>query len=209
MLRRIGTYVRQHHLALLALFIALTGTASAATGYPANIIGTRQLKDNAVTSAKVKDGSLTGADILESSLGQVPSAANADELGGLPASAYQQVQAIRAVPNAGNNVFTDLGHGLHVATVCHDGGQVEMVFQNVGSGAATLNFLYSDGTSLIASGLVLPAGTGEYDAAFLGKRIEGQFIFASSAGNTTVNLHAFDGGTFCETQGTAEFAAVS
>jgi len=35
--------------------------------------------------------------------------------------------------------------------------------------------------------------------------IEGQFIFANSAGDTTVSLHAFDGSTFCETQGTAQF----
>ena len=116
----------------------------------------------------------------------------------------QPVTSIRAVPTAGSNNFQNLGHGLQIATVCHDGGQVKIVFQNIGSDFATLNWLYSDGTAVNASGVVVRPG-GEFDFRFLGKRIEGQFIFANSAGDTTVSLHAFDGSTFCETQGTAQF----
>jgi hypothetical protein len=56
-------HVRRNVVAYLALFIALGGTAVAA----------RPL----ITGADVQDNSLTGADILESSLGQVPSAASA------------------------------------------------------------------------------------------------------------------------------------
>ena len=44
------------------------------------------------------------------------------------------------------------------------------------------------------------------DFWFIGVQIEGQFIFANNEGNTTVNLHAFDGTTFCEVRGTAVFA---
>lgn len=43
-----------------------------------------------VDSGKVADDSLTGADIDESTLGQVPSAADADKLGGQPASHFLQ-----------------------------------------------------------------------------------------------------------------------
>jgi hypothetical protein len=114
------------------------------------------------------------------------------------------VTAITASPTAGHNVFTSVGHGLQIATICHDGGAVLIAFQNVGSEAATLNFLFSDGSTLSASGLILAPGR-EFDAAFNNKRIEGQFIFANSAGNTTVSLHAFDGTTSCETRGTAQF----
>ena len=81
-------FVRGISIALLALFIALGGTTYAATALPANSVGAKQLKKNAVinkkikanavTGAKVKNNSLTGADVLESSLGKVPSAANAD-----------------------------------------------------------------------------------------------------------------------------------
>ena len=64
-------------VACLALLIALGGTSYAAIKLPANSVGTKQLKTNAVTSPKVKNNSIAGADVLESSLGQVPSAATA------------------------------------------------------------------------------------------------------------------------------------
>ena len=71
-------FIQRHGVALLALFVALSGTTYAATGYPANIIGAKQLKKNAVTTPKIKNNSVTGAKIRLSSLGKVPSAANAD-----------------------------------------------------------------------------------------------------------------------------------
>jgi hypothetical protein len=61
----------------ICLFLLLGGAAWAATALPKNSVGTKQLKNGAVTGAKVKDGSLTGADIKASTLGQVPSAATA------------------------------------------------------------------------------------------------------------------------------------
>ncbi|MDA0185453.1 hypothetical protein OJ997_34420 [Solirubrobacter phytolaccae] len=45
-------YLRRHHIALLALFIALGGTSYAAT-LPRNSVGTTQLKAKAVTEAKL------------------------------------------------------------------------------------------------------------------------------------------------------------
>ena len=56
----------------LALVVALGGTSYAATQ-----IGTRQIKDDAVTSPKIKNDTVKGKDVLESSLGQVPSAGEA------------------------------------------------------------------------------------------------------------------------------------
>jgi hypothetical protein len=141
-----------------------------------------------------------------------------------PVSA-QSITAITAIPQAGNNIFKHLGHGLQVATICHDGGSVMIAFQNLGSDDATLNWWYGmypyraqpTGTS---PGLVNASGVGvnaygvvvrggglyEMDFWFIGVQIEGQFIFANNEGNTTVNLHAFDGTTFCEVRGTAVFA---
>src|SRR6185312_287247 len=87
-------------VALIALFAALTGTAFAALGK--NTVGSRQLKqkavttgkiaNNAITSVKVAKNSLTGEDINLSALGTVPnaisasSAANANTVGGHSAS---------------------------------------------------------------------------------------------------------------------------
>src|SRR3954452_17963889 len=68
MLKLLGGYLRRHHVGLLALFLAMSGTAYAAT-LPRNSVGTAQLKPNAVTSAKVKNGSLRLSDFAH---GQLP-----------------------------------------------------------------------------------------------------------------------------------------
>ena len=46
-------YLRRHHVALLALLIALGGTSYAAVQLPRNSVGTPQLRAKAVTSAKL------------------------------------------------------------------------------------------------------------------------------------------------------------
>ncbi len=111
--KRFGRFLRRNTIALLALFVALSGTTYAAANVvlPKNSVGTKQLKKNAVTSVKIKNNQVTGADVKESSLGKVPSASNADhassadsatnatnaasaanagKLGGVDASSYVQ-----------------------------------------------------------------------------------------------------------------------
>ncbi len=72
MIPRFLAHVRGNLVAYLALFVALSGTAVAATALPRNSVGTPQLKRGAVNASKVKRESLTGRQIRESSLGQVP-----------------------------------------------------------------------------------------------------------------------------------------
>src|SRR3954471_24030925 len=55
MARRLASYMRQHHLALLALFLALGGTSYAAA--------TSLLPKNSVGSAQVINGSLKTSDL--------------------------------------------------------------------------------------------------------------------------------------------------
>lgn len=62
----------------IAVFIVMGGAAYAAVQLPKNSVGTKQIKKNAVIGSKVKNGSLTGADINASTLGNVPSATNAN-----------------------------------------------------------------------------------------------------------------------------------
>lgn len=50
------TYLRRHHVGIIALFIALGGTTYAATQLPANSVGTRQIRPGAVTPAKLSPG---------------------------------------------------------------------------------------------------------------------------------------------------------
>jgi len=59
-------------VSVIALVVALGGTSYAAIVLPANSVGTKQIKKNAVTSAKVKNGSLLSADFRA---GQLPAGA--------------------------------------------------------------------------------------------------------------------------------------
>lgn len=65
-------------LSTLALFIALTGGAYAAGVLPANSVGSKQLKKNAVTAPKLAVDSVNGDKVLDGSLKAVDFAA--DEL---------------------------------------------------------------------------------------------------------------------------------
>jgi len=60
-------------VALLALFIALGGTATAA----GLLITGRQVKDESLTGRDIRNNTVKGADVLESSLARVPSSADA------------------------------------------------------------------------------------------------------------------------------------
>jgi hypothetical protein len=69
-MHRVSTHVTYANVvATLALFIALGGGAYAAIKLPANSVGTKQIKSQAVTSKKVKNGSLLAADFAK---GQTP-----------------------------------------------------------------------------------------------------------------------------------------
>jgi len=80
-------------MATIALFIALGGSAYAATRLPARSVGGKQLKANAVTGAKVKNHSLNGRDIDLAALGTVPMAAvpRARSPWALPANCRREV----------------------------------------------------------------------------------------------------------------------
>lgn len=97
-------------MATIAVFVALGGSAYALS-LPKNSVGSKQLKNGAVTTAKVKNGAITGQKIKLSTLGTVPSAASAatagsagtagkasdaDALGGKPASAFAASTVIRS-----------------------------------------------------------------------------------------------------------------
>ncbi len=88
----------------LCLFLLVGGGAAfAANNLGKNSVGSKQLKRNAVRTAKIKNGAVTtakirnravtGAKIQISSLGAVPSAVNANTLGGRPASSFAPAQA--------------------------------------------------------------------------------------------------------------------
>ena len=52
------TFIRHNAIALLALFVALGGTSYAALSLPAGSVGTKQLRNGAVTSRKFAKGAV-------------------------------------------------------------------------------------------------------------------------------------------------------
>ena len=80
MIRRTGAYLRQNHLGVLALVIAMSGGAYAMS-VPRNSVDTQHLKDgavtrpklagNAVTTDKVANGTLTKADLKAGTVPQI------------------------------------------------------------------------------------------------------------------------------------------
>ena len=57
MASRLAQYIRQHHLGLIAIFIALTGTAYAAT-LPRNSVTSKQVKNRSLLAKDLKRGVL-------------------------------------------------------------------------------------------------------------------------------------------------------
>lgn len=53
-----------------------------------NAVTTGKIANDAVTTAKIANDAVTGAKVNEATLGEVPNAANAQKLGGLPPSAF-------------------------------------------------------------------------------------------------------------------------
>jgi hypothetical protein len=69
MITRLCSHIRSNAVAYLALFIALGGTGYAATNLPALSVGTRQLRNGAVTTAKLAKSSVAWANLDPKTIG--------------------------------------------------------------------------------------------------------------------------------------------
>lgn len=135
--RQIGKSIRGKSVVLIAALLVLCGTTYAAAALPKNSIGTKQLKNGAVTAKKVKKNSLTGTQINESTLGIVPSAVNADTLDGKHASDF--LPAGTAISNAdtldGKHAYDFLGVGATALNSERLGNLLPSSFLNTGTNA--------------------------------------------------------------------------
>jgi len=104
-------------ISMVALFVALGGVS-----YAAATIGSAEIKNNSVRSKDVKNGDLRGKDlkadtigasrVLESSLGKVPSAANADTADSADTAGSATTAATATNANAvGGVALNDIARG--------------------------------------------------------------------------------------------------
>jgi hypothetical protein len=121
-------------VAYVALFVALGGTTYAAVSLPKNSVGTKQLKDGAVTSSKLN---------ANATISHANRAANADRLGGSPAAAFLLRCptgmlragnlcvdfAARPPATLANALQTCASAGLRLA----DAGELALAFNNLGA----------------------------------------------------------------------------
>ena len=94
-------------VAMVALFVALGGSAYAALNLPKDSVSAKQLKNGSVTGAKLRDGAVTSAKVKDHSLlardfglGQIP-AGRGSSMGVL----VQQSSAYKPVAEAASNVI--------------------------------------------------------------------------------------------------------
>jgi hypothetical protein len=107
--------VRRHHIGLLALFVALSGTA-----YATATIGSSEIENNAIKSRHIEHGQVKGKDVKESSLAKVP---NANLLDGKDSTAFlgQVTARLKTVDgstltntNAEYNPYAECNAGEHL-----------------------------------------------------------------------------------------------
>ena len=65
---RLFTHIRHNVIGYLALFVALGGTSYAAFSLPRNSVGTRQLRNGAVTNKKLGRGAVVPANLSHKSI---------------------------------------------------------------------------------------------------------------------------------------------
>jgi hypothetical protein len=139
--RRVSAFVRQNALGLVAIFIALTSSAYAITSLPANSVGTRQLKNGAVTGKKVAKNALTGANIQSATLGTVPNAGHAISADHATSAATASFVRITGAPGPGATSFGPVS-GLAPEDTSAD---VEQISPHVPITASELSVRFSVG----------------------------------------------------------------
>jgi hypothetical protein len=214
-------------VALVALFVAMSGTTYAVTRLPSRSVGSSQIKSKAVVtrtirarnvkrtkiarsaidSSLVQNNSLRGTDILEASLGTVPSAtkaANADTVGGL----HVQKFSFRAPPGTASTNVLNVG-GLAINAACNTGPALTVGASTTESGAN----VHAGGTWGVAN----QSFYGEDDSFDVGNTFDplqsgttgsndltGTLVYAQPDGGVvTVDFLAAESPAFCVFAGTA------
>jgi hypothetical protein len=192
-------------VALIALFVALSGSSVAAVLISgANIkngtVRSIDLKNNDVRGIDVKNGTLTGADIVESKLGTVPKAVNATNAinaskatsadtagtaGSVNGSKVIKINATVAVAQAPIKVIDNV-NGLTITMDCAAGTNVSLL--------ATTSV---GGSSISATGIGPNANdNNSARELFSNQTAKGNFNPQGGGGTATFNLASASGNGF-------------
>ena len=218
-------------MATIAVFIALGGSAYAATQLKKNSVGSNQLKKNAVTASKIKnnavttakigdgavtgekigDGAVTGSNINLGSLGTVPSATEASATNGVHMAKINFISGENAAPTT---VFS--GGGLTLTAECKAS---ELEFTATTSVANSEIYESGNFLNVYAGGL---ASLNPGDIENVGKKIgdktqnevQGQLVYQTPAGAVVTAQFILNGGSIfegsakgCSVEGIAEFSS--
>ena len=207
MTTKFGRFLRRNTIALLALFVALSGTTYAAANVvlPKNSVGAKQLRKNAVTNKKIAKNAVTGSKIKLSTVGKVPSAANADHATAadtagnantVGSQAVAKIQwkappgtATQTLLNANGLTITgscDLGSNITVDAVGSTANNAELRIQGNVSGTAFFknNHVFNNTTTI---SLVNTDGAHREGSA--------QLVYATVDGHILKFSYGFDWGT--------------
>jgi hypothetical protein len=157
-----------HVISLLALFVALGGSAWAVTAGK-NTVTSKSIKKGAVKTVDLAKNAATGAKVKESSLGAVPNATNAgnaDSLDGLDSTAFESNSAVvggTGDPTQVSATMLTVPNLLEILTDSSGGGSDQIQVRNLGSASIVLVFDASNSFTLndVAT---LSAGGNGFDA---------------------------------------------
>jgi hypothetical protein len=183
MLRRSASYIKRHHLALFALFLALGGTSFAASNalLPRNSVGTQQvingsLQTNDLSNKARKALKGDGGPRGPAGVQGAPGATGAQGLQGAPGATG--AQGLQGAPGqSATKLFVAMDAG---GTLTKNSGATSAARANAGVYRVTFN---TDITNCVY------LATGGQDS---GSLFEDYHLYTSRTGTNTVNVEIFD-----------------
>lgn len=125
-------------------------------------VTSEKIAKNAVTTEKILDDAVTGAKVKESTLGQVPSAANANTLGGIDASGYARRFFARVDYNDATPSLTAASPGI-VANGEGGEGFPRLIFpQSMNGCAVVANANSNAGTQIVRRSSAVTGATVQF-----------------------------------------------